>query len=124
MYVSLNAHAVFGWQNTDWSSDNATGRALFWKERHYQDRYVGWWEQLAERYRGRDYVAGYDLLNEPVANAPPSGGFDKARYVPGWEALNALYRRTVAAIRAIDPDHIIFLDGLPSVDSLYLYRAR
>ena len=42
------------------------------------NRYVAWWERLAERYRGRDYVAGYDLLNEPVANAPTSGGFDKS----------------------------------------------
>lgn len=111
LYVILDAHAVPGWQNTDWSCDNACGRALFWKEPHYQDRYVSWWERLAERYRGRDVVAGYDLLNEPVANAPPSGGFDKPNYQSGWNAINQLYRRTVAAIRAIDPDHIIFLEG-------------
>lgn len=111
LYVILDAHAVQGWQNTDWSSDNASGRALFWKEPHFQDRYVAWWEQLAKRYRAREIVAGYDLLNEPVANAPPSGGFDKKRYLPGWDAINQLYRRTVAAIRAIDPDHIIFIEG-------------
>jgi hypothetical protein len=111
LYVILDAHAVAGWQNTDWSSDNASGRALFWKEPHFQDRYVWWWERLAERYRDREIVAGYDLLNEPVANAPPSGGFDKTRYQPGWGAINQLYRRTVAAIRAIDPHHIIFIEG-------------
>lgn len=111
LYVILDAHAVPGWQNTDWSSDNACGRALFWKETHYQDRYVDWWERLADRYRGREIVAGYDLLNEPVANAPPTGGFDKERYRPGWPAINGLYRRVVAAIRAIDPDHIIFMEG-------------
>lgn len=111
LYVILDAHAVPGWQNTDWSSDNACGRALFWKERHYQDRYVAWWERLAKRYRDAPAVAGYDLLNEPVANAPPSGGFDKKRYQPGWDVINALYRRTVSAIRDVDPDHIIFLEG-------------
>ncbi len=111
LYVILDAHAVPGWQNTDWSSDNATGRALLWKETHFQDRYIAWWESLAERYRASDTVAGYDLLNEPVANAPPSGGFDKTHYRPGWDAINRLYRRTVDAIRAIDPDHIIFIEG-------------
>lgn len=111
MYVILDAHAVPGWQNTDWSSDNACGRSLFWNETHYQDRYIAWWERIAARYRDREVVAGYDLLNEPVANAPPSGAFDKSRYEPGWVAMNRLYRRAVSAIRPIDPHHIIFLEG-------------
>ena len=111
LYVILDGHAVPGWQNTDWSSDNASCRALFWQHRHFQDRFVAWWERLAERYRDEDAVAGYDLINEPVANAPPGGGFDKAAYEPDWDAINSLYRRTVEAIRAIDPAHIIFLEG-------------
>ncbi len=111
LYVILDGHAVQGWQNTDWSSDNACGRALFWRHQQFQDRFVAWWERLAERYRDEPAVAGYDLLNEPVGNAPPGGGFDKASYQPAWRAMNDLYRRTVGAIRAFDPDHIIFLEG-------------
>ena len=111
LYVILDGHAAPGWQNTDWSSDNGSCRALFWQHRQFQDRFVAWWERLADRYRDEDAVAGYDLMNEPVANAPPGGGFDKAAYEPDWDAINALYRRTVKAIRAIDPAHIIFLEG-------------
>ena len=111
VYVILDGHAVQGWQNTDWSSDNACGRALLWRHRQFQDRFVAWWERLAERYRGVPAIAGYDLLNEPMGNAPPGGGFDKAAYRPAWRAINDLYRRTVTAIRAVDPDHIVFLEG-------------
>jgi endoglucanase len=46
-------------------------------------------------------VLGYDLLNEPLPN--------------GYEALNPrlepLYRRLVAAVREVDPNHLIFLGG-------------
>ncbi len=39
-----------------------------------------------------------------------SGRFnDKGQ--PKWDVINAVYHRVVAAIRAIDPDHIIFLEG-------------
>jgi endoglucanase len=31
--------------------------------------------------------------------------------VPDWDAINHVYRRVVSAIRKIDPDHIIFLEG-------------
>ena len=47
-----------------------------------------------------DMVVGYDLLNEPVCANDND-----------VKALNALYRETVAAIRQVDPHHIIFLEG-------------
>ena len=55
------------------------------------------WEVLADRYKDEPWVAGYNLLNEP---ADPTG-----------ERLEPLYRRLEAAIRKIDPEHIIFLEG-------------
>lgn len=97
IYTILDLHAAAGYQNQDWHSDNPSQQALFWQHKHFQDRTVWLWEKIAERYNGNPWVAGYDPLNEP---ADPTG-----------ELLDAFYRRVVAAIRKIDPEHIIFLEG-------------
>jgi endoglucanase len=97
IYTILDLHAAAGYQNQDWHSDNPSPQALLWQHKHFQDRTVWLWEVLAERYKDNPWVAGYDLLNEP---SDPSG-----------ERLTAFYKRLVAAIRRIDPDHIIFLEG-------------
>ncbi|MCC7371871.1 MAG: glycoside hydrolase family 5 protein [Chloroflexi bacterium] len=109
LYVILDLHAVQGWQNTDWHSDNANRHSLFWQHPHFQDRWVALWEQFARRYRDEEYVAGYNVMNEPVSNV--SDGRLSDDYTPDWPNINRLYRRVVDAIRAIDPDHIIFLEG-------------
>ena len=70
---------------------------LLWVHRDFQDRVVNLWEHLADHYRGHPGVAGYNLLNEPA---------DESRAVVG-----PLYQRLVTAVRAVDPDHILFLDG-------------
>jgi endoglucanase len=109
LYAVLDLHAVPGWQNPDWHCDNSTRHTLFWHYPHFQDRFVALWEEFARRYKGRAVVAGYDVMNEPVTNAP-FGRFNNS-YESNWEAINNLYRRVTKAIRAIDPDHIIFLEG-------------
>lgn len=103
LYVILDMHAAPGWQSPDWHCDNPDGPALLWEHPHFQDRFVALWEEIARRYAGNATVAGYDLLNEPQTEAP--------NLPRRWDAINALYRRTVAAIRAIDPNHIICLEG-------------
>jgi len=55
------------------------------------------WEAFAERFKGNEWVGGYNPMNEP---ADVSG-----------EVLGPFYRRLEKAIRAIDPEHILFLDG-------------
>jgi endoglucanase len=97
LYAILDFHALPGSQNQHWHSDNGTHKAGFWVYRHFQDRVVHLWEALAERYRGNAAVAGYNIMNEP---ADPDGN-----------KLKPFYDRVVAAVRKVDPDHIIFLDG-------------
>ncbi|HVA86078.1 MAG TPA: cellulase family glycosylhydrolase [Candidatus Saccharimonadales bacterium] len=111
LYVILDLHAVQGWQNGDWHADNASRHALLWVDRGYQDRFVALWREIARRYAGRPVVVAYDLMNEPLSNAPygrfgPDGG-----YQPDWPALQNVYRRTVEAIREVDPEPIIILEG-------------
>jgi len=107
--VILDLHAVQGWQNTDWHSDNANRHALFWQHPHFQDRWVALWEEFARRYTGNAIVAGYNVMNEPVSNV--TDGRLSEEYDPDWPNFNRLMRRVVHAIRAIDPDHIVFLEG-------------
>ena len=97
IYTILDLHAAPGCQNQDWHSDNPTHRAALWQHRHFQDRVVHLWEVLAERYRDVPAVAGYNPLNEP---ADPSG-----------EVIGPFYARLERAVRAVDPGHVLFLDG-------------
>jgi endoglucanase len=97
IYTIIDLHALPGYQNQHWHSDNPTHKALLWKHKHFQNRIVNIWEHIAERYRGNPWVAGYNPINEP---GDPTG-----------EAIMPLYRRLYDAIKAIDPDHVIFLEG-------------
>jgi hypothetical protein len=58
---------------------------------------INLWKVLAERYKGNPWVAGYNPLNEPADEQ--------------WTRLLSFYDRIVPAIREVDPDHILFLEG-------------
>jgi len=97
LYAILDLHAVPGAQNQHWHSDNPCAWGLFWTHRHFQDRAIHLWEALAERYKDEAAVAGYNIMNEP---GEPTG-----------LKVKPFYDRAVAAVRAIDRRHILFLDG-------------
>jgi endoglucanase len=97
VYAVIDLHALPGAQNHHWHSDNPTHRPAFWDHPHFQDRVVALWEVIADHYKDHPWVAGYNPMNEPA---------DESRQVIG-----PFYRRLVDAIRAVDPNHILFLDG-------------
>jgi endoglucanase len=97
LYTIIDLHALPGAQNHHWHSDNATHLPQLWQHPHFQDRVVHLWEALADRYRNNPWVAGYNPVNEP---ADESG-----------TALGPFYRRLLGAIRAVDPEHLLFLDA-------------
>jgi endoglucanase len=113
LYAILDLHAVQGWQNVHWHADNASRISLFWHDAHYQDRFVALWREIARRCRGRAVVAGYNLMNEPCVGVQ-RGDLPwniHRHYSPDWPRINAIYRRAVTALREVDPDHIVFLEG-------------
>ncbi len=97
VYVILDLHAVPGGQSRLGMADPGDARHLVWGAEENQQQTAAVWKLIAARYRQRQIVAGYDLINEP---APPSG-----------KALVSLYQRIITAIRAEDPDHLIILEG-------------
>lgn len=97
IYTIIDLHSLPGYQNQRWHCDNPTHVAMFWDHPHFQDRVVHLWEAIADRYRDNTAVAGYNPINEP--------GDQTRRHV------GPFYSRIVRAIRKIDGDHTVFLDG-------------
>jgi aryl-phospho-beta-D-glucosidase BglC (GH1 family) len=113
VYVIFDMHAVQGWQNAHWHSDNENALSLFWTHRQFQERLKKLWQEIARRFKGRAVVAGYELMNEPVANTP-AGDLPHmfgSHYTPKWHIINRVYRELTAAIREVDNRHIVFLEG-------------
>jgi endoglucanase len=97
LYSVIDLHALPGAQSAHWHADNPTHIANFWPHPHFQDRAVRLWEAFADRYRDDTRIAGYNPINEPASEHR--------------ELVSGIYRRLHDAIRAIDSNHILFLDG-------------
>lgn len=98
LYAILDLHAAPGGQNNDWHADNITGQSLFWKYGCFQQQTCQLWQEIARRFADDPWIAGYDVINEP--------GYDLTK-----EQFNGFYNQVVQAIRQVDKDHIIFLEG-------------
>lgn len=99
MHVVLDMHCAPGAQNHGPISDS-DGTARLWLEESNKAHTVEIWTKIAERYADEPWIGGYDLLNEPVL---PSG-------VTGLD-MRALYVRIKEAIRALDDNHMLFIEG-------------
>lgn len=113
VYAILDMHAVAGWQNCHWHSDNNRGASVFWRQKHFQERLAGLWKQFAKRYASRAVVAAYGLMNEPSTGNPDGEhGYDfYENYQSDWPRFNRVCRYLIDAIRSIDKDHIIIVEG-------------
>ena len=97
IYSILDMHTVPGGQSGGWHADNPAVHASFWDHKDFQDRTVWLWEEIAMRFKDNPWVAGYNPINEPAD--------------PEHHRLPQFYSRLDKAIRAIDPRHILWLDG-------------
>jgi endoglucanase len=99
MYVILDMHCAPGGQNGGPISDS-DGTARLWLADSNKSHTIEIWEAIAQRYADEPWVGGYDLLNEPVL---PDG-------VTAHE-LRSLYSSIRNVIRAVDNNHILFIEG-------------
>ncbi len=100
MYVILDLHAAPGGQGYDEGiSDYDPSKPSLWESFDNQQKTVALWRRLAERYVDEPWVAGYDLINEP--------NWD----LPGGTLLRSVYEQITTAIREVDTNHIIFIEG-------------
>ena len=96
--VILDLHAAPGAQNCDWHSDS-DGRARLWENKEYQERTYLLWERIADRFKDKPALIGYDVLNEPV--------IAKEKIA----RLKNFYKNALRRIKAVDKGHLIFLEG-------------
>ncbi|RYG33888.1 glycoside hydrolase [bacterium] len=100
LHASLNIHRAPGYciNSPEIELHN------LWTDKVAEDAFVFNWENFARRYQGiSSQFLSFDLLNEPPSEG--QRGFTK-------DIHERIMRRTVAAIRAIDPNREIVLDGL------------
>ncbi len=111
IYAILDLHAVQGWQNGDWHCDNSSRHSLFWSHTQFQTRFYALWEEIAKRYRNRTVVAAYNVINEPLTNAPDGRFTRDDVYQPDWHIMNTVYNNVIHSIRTVDTLHLIMLEG-------------
>lgn len=97
IFALIDLHTTPGAQNPDWHSDNSYGVPLFWEYQILRRQMTKLWGAIASRYCEEPYLMGYDLLNEPA--------------MAKWPMINEFYEETIEAIRAVDNNHVIVLEG-------------
>jgi endoglucanase len=104
LYVIIDMHGAPGGQTGQNIDDSPRDLPELFMETKYQDRLVGLWRKIAERYKDEPTVAGYDLLNEPLPERTGAAREHKHKLEP-------LYKRLTQVIREVDSRHMIILEG-------------
>lgn len=125
LYVILDMHGAPGGQSTDHCCGTPYTMDLYTSE-ECQASMQKLWEEIARRYQGNPTVAVYDIMNEPMNNTHTPDrwqAFDgEIGAVTGSEegkqAVFEVYDRMYKAIRAIDPDHIVSMEGIWRLEAL------
>jgi endoglucanase len=95
VYAILDMHAAYGGQNPYFISDPE--KTILWHSETDKQKTISLWKRIADRYKNNPVVAGYDLLNEPIPNSD--------------QDLLIMYQRIIVAIREVDKNHMIVLEG-------------
>jgi len=102
IYVLLDLHGAPGAQSPEAHTGRVNFNKLFENSpdgQMYRQRTEDLWEAIADHYKDNPWVCGYDLLNEPTG-APTNADL--------W----SMYDRLYDAIRVIDQNHMIVMEGI------------
>lgn len=101
IYLILDLHAAPGGQSAEPISDYDPLYPSLWDSEENKARTVDLWREIATRYVDEETIAGYDLLNEPAWGELGPNNID----------LRNLYIRITNAIRTVDTNHIVYIEG-------------
>lgn len=111
MYLILDLHAAPGGQGRDANiSDYNPKKPSLWESKENKQKTIALWRKLAERYADEPWIGGYDLINEPnwaFTEGANKNGLDEKNNDAIWQ----LYIDITKAIREVDKDHIIYIEG-------------
>jgi len=100
IYLILDLHAAPGGQGKDANiSDYDSSKPSLWESAENRRKTVALWSKLAERYSNAPWIGGYDLLNETNWT------------LPGNTLLRTLFTDITTAIRKVDKNHLVFIEG-------------
>ncbi len=102
MYLILDLHGAPGGQGKDAAiSDYDPTKPSLWESQANKDKTIALWRKLAQRYANEPWIGGYDLINETNWTFPEGNN----------SQLRKLMVDITAAIREVDQNHIIFVEG-------------
>ncbi len=111
IYLILDLHAAPGGQGHDLNiSDGETSKPFLWDSPANQQKTVALWKELANRYKNETWIGAYDIINEP------NWGFEDPADINGLKEkgnkpLRKLMMDITTAIRSVDQQHIIIIEG-------------
>jgi len=100
IYLILDMHGAPGGQSAEPISDYNPANPSLWESESNKTLTVQIWRKIAERYKDEVWIGGYDILNEPAWNLPQNN-----------QPLRDLYIRITDTIRAVDNNHLLFIEG-------------
>ncbi|BBI31985.1 glycoside hydrolase family 5 protein [Cohnella abietis] len=107
LYAFLDIHGAPGGQTGSNIDDSVDDFPRLFTDEDSWNKCIELWKEIARRYRDRWIVGGYDLLNEPLR---PGLWEDKHQsYLV--QRLVAFYEEVIPQIRAIDPHHMLSVEG-------------
>ena len=110
LFVILDMHGVVGGQSG--FEHSGTRKREFWDNEIYQQEMCDLWKNIALHYKNDRpdlayTILAYDLVNEPATATKPTGKEE-------WAVMDKIYD----AIRSVDTEHIISIEGVWYFNSL------
>ncbi len=111
MYLILDLHAAPSGQGNDLPiADRDPKAPSLWDNPKAQRKTIALWKKLAARYKDEPMIGAYDLLNEPNWDFDGPGNTHGCKDEK-QDKLWAFYQQLTAAVREVDPRHMIVVEG-------------
>jgi aryl-phospho-beta-D-glucosidase BglC (GH1 family) len=107
LYVFIDLHGAPGGQTGANIDDSIDDVPRLFTDQDSWDKAIALWVKIANRYKDRWIVGGYDLLNEPIRPENVDGrNFDFL-----VDKLRQFYTDVIKAIREVDKVHLFSIEG-------------
>jgi glucan 1,3-beta-glucosidase len=104
IYCILDLHGLPGGQSTA-DHTGERDRNAYWADPRSQKRTINLWTAIAKRYKGRNTIAAFNLMNEPMG-------------APDGNTLVAAQAALMRAIRKVDPNRLVIVeDGYKGMEN-------
>ena len=112
MYLILDLHAAPGGQGNDLNiSDRDSSEPSLWDSDANKQKTIALWKKIAARYADEQWIGGYDILNEPNWGFTDPANDRNGIKEPTNAPLKKLLKDITAAIREVDKNHMIIIEG-------------